>query len=175
MMRDGIVDLVLHQSGLSAGPFSDRVGWRTAVPDRRCQGGIRAIDKWYRKYAATEMKDVKYCFGFVLDPVRLHSRTKRIVVPGDIKGLKLRPSQATFAAWVTLLGGTNVQSGPSEMADLMSKGVVDAVTSPWGSVTLLGIDKVTKYHLDIPLATATFQWIMNPKTYDVHVGERRRK
>ena len=52
------------------------------------------------------------------------------------------------------------------MRDLIEKGVVDAVTSPWGSVTLFGIDKVTKYHLDIPLATTTFQWIMNPKIYD---------
>jgi TRAP-type C4-dicarboxylate transport system substrate-binding protein len=129
------------------------------------KAGIRAFDKWYRKHAATEMKDVKYCFGFILDPVRLHTRNKKVVVPGDIKGMKVRPSQATFATWVTLLGGTNVTSGPSEAADLLSKGVADAVTFPWGSVTLLGADKVTKYHLDIPLATATFQWIMNPKTY----------
>ena len=31
---------------------------------------------------------------------------------------------------------------------------------------LFGIDKVTKYHLEIPLATTTFQWIMNRKTYN---------
>ena len=127
---------------------------------------IRAFDQWYRKYAATEMKDVKYCFGFILDPVRLHMKSKKVVVPADIKGMKIRPSQATFAAWVTLLGGTNVQSGPSEAADLLSKGVADALTFPWGSVSLMGAESVTKYHLDIPLATATFQWIMNQKTYD---------
>ena len=101
--------------------------------------------------------------------LRIHSRSGAICIcvqrrswcRPTCKGLKVRPSQATFAAWVTLLGGTNVQSGPSEAADLLSKGVADALTFPWGSVTLLGADKVTKYHLDIPLATATFQWIMN--------------
>ena len=54
-------------------------------------GGIRAIDAWYRKYGPAEMKDVKLCFSFILDPLRMHSRNKKVVVPGDIKGMKIRP------------------------------------------------------------------------------------
>jgi len=165
MTRDGIIELSYINPGFQPGRFPIVSAGELPFMFGDAKAGIAAFDKWYRKYAATEMKDVKYCFGFVLDPVRLHGRAKKIVVPGDVKGLKVRPSQATFASWVTLLGGTNVQAGPSEMGDLLTKGVVDAVTSPWGSVTLLGIDKGTKYHLDIPLATATFQWIMNPKVY----------
>ena len=166
MTRDGIVDLSYINPGFQPGRFPIVSAGELPFLVGDAKGGIRAMDMWYRKYAATEMKDVKYCFAFVLDPVRLHTRAKKVVVPADMKGLKVRPSQATFAAWVTLLGGTNVQSGPAEAADLMSKGVADAITFPWGSVTLLGADKVTKYHLDIPLATATFQWIMNQKVYD---------
>ena len=130
------------------------------------KGGIRAIDAWYRKYAATEMKDVKYCFSFILDPLTWHSSKKKIVVPADIKGMKVRPSQGTVAAWVTLLGGTNVQASATEVRDVLEKGVAEAVTFPWGSVPLLGVDKVTKYHMDAPLHTVTFQWLMSPKTYN---------
>ena len=101
-------------------------------------GGIRAIDTWYRKYAPTEMKDVKYCFSFILDPATWHSRSKKIVVPADIKGMKVRPSNATIATWVTQLGGTNVQASASEVRDVMEKGVAEAVMFPWGSVPLLG-------------------------------------
>src|SRR5207302_187910 len=97
----------------------------------------RAVDTWYRKYAPTEMKDVKYCFSFILDPLTWHSSKKKIVVPGDIKGMKVRPSQATVAAWVTLLGGTNVQASATEVRDVMEKGVAEAVTFPWGSVPQL--------------------------------------
>ena len=43
--------------------------------------------------------------------------------------------------------------------------MAEAVNFPWGSVPLLGVDKVTKYHMDAPLNTVTFQWLMNPKTY----------
>jgi len=111
------------------------------------------------------MKDVKYCFSFILDPLTWHSSKKKIVVPGDIKGMKVRPSQATVAAWVTLLGGTNVQASATEVRDVMEKGVAEAVNFPWGSVPLLGVDKVTKYHMDAPMNTVTFQWLMSPRTY----------
>jgi TRAP-type C4-dicarboxylate transport system substrate-binding protein len=86
-------------------------------------------------------------------------------VPADIKGMKVRPAQATVAAWVTLLGGTNVQASSTEVRDVLEKGVAESVTFPWGSVPLLGVDKVTKYHMDAPLATVMFQWLMSPRTY----------
>jgi len=80
--------------------------------------------------------------------------------------MKVRPAQGTIAAWVTLLGGTNVQSSAPEVRDVLAKGVADAVTFPWGSLVLFGIDKVTKYDMDEPLGSVMFQWLMNPATYN---------
>ncbi len=111
------------------------------------------------------MKDVHYCFSFVLDPLVWHSSKKKILVPDDIKGMKVRPAQGTIGAWVTLLGGTNVQSSAPEAHDILAKGVADAVTFPWGSTILFGMDKVTKYHMDAPLGSVMFQWLMSPATY----------
>jgi TRAP-type C4-dicarboxylate transport system substrate-binding protein len=88
------------------------------------------------------------------------------MVPGDIKGMKIRPAQATMAAFMTQLGGTNVQSSAPEVRDILEKGVAEAVTFPWGSVPLFGIDKVTKYHMEVPLYVTTFAWVMNKATYD---------
>jgi TRAP-type C4-dicarboxylate transport system substrate-binding protein len=88
------------------------------------------------------------------------------MVPGDIKGMKIRPAHATIAAFVTELGGTNVQAAAPEVRDVLEKGVADAVTFPWGSVPLFGIDKVTKYHMDVPLYVTTFAWVMNKNVYN---------
>ena len=165
MARDGIADFTYVNPGYQPGRFPIIAAGELPFLVGDAKGGIRAIDAWYRKYAATEMKDVKYCFSFILDPLTWHSKTKKIVVPGDIKGMKIRPSQGTVAAWVTLLGGTNVQASATEVRDVIEKGVAEAVTFPWGSVPLLGVDKVTKYHMDAPLHTVTFQWLMSPKTY----------
>ena len=150
MARDGIADFTYVNPGYQPGRFPIIAAGELPFLVGDAKGGIRAIDAWYRKYAATEMKDVKYCFSFILDPLTWHSKTKKIVVPGDIKGMKIRPSQATVAAWVTLLGGTNVQASATEVRDVLDKGVAEAVNFPWGSMALLGVDKVTKYHMDAP-------------------------
>src|SRR5258705_7446549 len=165
MARDGIVEFAYVNPGYEPGRFPIIAAGEIPFLVGDVHGGIRAIDTWYRKYAPTEMKDVKYCFSFILDPATWHSRNKKIVVPSDIKGMKIRPSNATIATWVTQLGGTNVQASASEVRDVMEKGVAEAVMFPWGSVPLLGVDKVTKYHMDAPLHTVTFQWLMSPKTY----------
>ena len=88
------------------------------------------------------------------------------MVPGDIKGMKIRPAHAIIATLVTELGGTNVQASAPEVRDVIEKGVADAVTFPWGSIPLFGIDKVTKYHMNVPLYVTSFAWVMNKAKYE---------
>ena len=95
---DGIADMTYINPGYQPGRFPIIAAGELPFLIGDAHGGIRAIDSWYRKFAATEMKDVKYCFSFILDPLTLHSKTKKIVVPSDIRGMKIRPSQATVAA-----------------------------------------------------------------------------
>src|SRR5713226_4034732 len=140
MARDGIADVTYVNPGYQPGRFPIIGAGELPFLVGDAKGGSEGLDTWYRKYAPSEMKDVKYCFSFILDPLTWHSSKKKIVVPGDIKGMKVRPSQATVAAWVTLLGGTNVQASASEVRDVMEKGVAEAVTFPWGSVPLFGVD-----------------------------------
>ena len=60
------------------------------------------------------------------------------------------------------------------MRDILEKGVADAVTFPWGSVVLFGVDKVTKYHMDAPLYVTTFAYTMNKGTYDrMSAGQKK--
>lgn len=165
MARDGIADLTYINPGYQPGRFPIIGAGELPFLISNGKGGSQAIDAWYRKYADKEMKDVKFCLAFVHDPGSLHSKTKKISVPGDIKGMKIRPAHATMATFVTQLGGTNVQSSAPEVRDLLEKGVADAVTFPWGSVSLFGIDKVTKYHMDVPLYATTFVFVFNKDKY----------
>lgn len=128
-------------------------------------GGSRALDAWYRKYAATEMRDVKFCLAFVHYPGAFHAN-KKITVPNDINGLKVRPANAGVANFVTQLGGTNVQASATEVRDILEKGVAEAVTFPPGEVVFFGIDKILKYHMDAPLYTSTFAFTLNKTKYD---------
>ena len=92
--------LRLRQPRLSARPLPDHRRGRNAVPDRPTPRADRpALDDWYRPYAAKEMKDVHVCFAFVLDPGTFHSRSKKIVMPSDIKGDEDPPGQRD--AWAS--------------------------------------------------------------------------
>ncbi len=165
MTRDGIADLSYINPGQNPGRFPIIAVGELPFMVSEAHGATRAIDEWYKKHAASEMKDVKYCFSFTYDPARIHSK-KKIVVPADLKGTKVRPSHGTFAAWMLTLGAANVPAGPAETRDLMDKGVVDTLTSPYGSMFLFGTEKTTKYTLELPVTVSTFQWIMNWSTYN---------
>ncbi len=166
MARDGIADVTYVNPGYQPGRFP--IVSLGQVPFIFGDGhkGTQAFDAWYRKYAAKEMKDTHYCFGFIHDPGAIHSRSKKVMVPGDINGMKIRPAQSTIGQMVKALGGTNVQASAPESRDALERGVADAITFPWGSVFLFGIDKVTKYHMDVPLYTTVFTYSMNKAVYD---------
>jgi len=174
MARDGIADVTYVNPGYQPGRFPVIGAGELPFLLADGKGGSAALGAWYRKYAATEMKDVKYCLAFVHDPGSFHAKTRKVMVPEDIKGMKIRPAHATMAAFVTSLGGTNVQSSAPEVRDILDKGVADAVTFPWGSIVLFGVDKVTKYHMEVPLYTTTFVWLMNKAKYDAMSPAQRK-
>jgi len=174
MAKDGIADVTYVSPGYQPGRFPIIDAGNLPFMANNAKEGSAAVDEWYRKYAPTEMKDVKFCFAFLHDPGGFHSRTKKIMVPADIKGMKIRPAHATIATLVQQLGGTNVPGAAPEVRDLIEKGVADAVTFPWGSVVLFGVDKVTKYHMEAPLYVTSFVWIMNQAKYDqMSAGQKK--
>src|SRR6202142_3606329 len=174
MARDGIADITYVNPGYQPGRFPIIGAGELPFLMSDGKGGSMGLDAWYRKYAEKEMKDVKFCLAFIHSPSSFHSRTKKIVVPADIKDMKIRPADATIANFVTLLGGTNVQSAAPEVRDIIERHVADAVTFPWGSLVLFGIDKVTKYHMDAPLYVTTFAFVFNKAKYD-EMSPRQKK
>jgi TRAP-type C4-dicarboxylate transport system substrate-binding protein len=165
MARDGIADFAYINPGYQPGRFPVMAGAGLPFIFANAKGGSAAIDAWYRAYAGKEMKDVKYCFAFIHDPGTFHSK-KKLASPTDIKGLKVRPATSTIGQMVTMLGGTNVQASAPEARDALERGVADAITFPWGSISLFGIDKVVSFHMDMPLYTTPFVWAMNQAKYD---------
>ena len=165
MARDGIADAAYVNPGYQPGRFPIMAGASLPFLFSNGKSGSAAIDAWYRQYAEKEMKDVKFCFAFVHDPGTFHAR-KKITLPTDIKGMKIRPATSTIGQMVTALGGTNVQASAPESRDMLERGVADAITFPWGSISLFGIDKVVNFHMDVPLYVTPFVWALNKDKYN---------
>jgi TRAP-type C4-dicarboxylate transport system substrate-binding protein len=165
MARDGIADVAWVNPGYQPGRFPIIAVGQIPFTFADGRKGTAALDSWYRKYAASEMKDTHFCLAFIHDPGAFHSARKKVTVPEDLKGMKVRPAQSTIGQLVTLLGGTNVQASAPESRDMLERGVADAITFPWGSIFLFGIDKVVKYHIDAPLYSTVFTYSINRARY----------
>jgi TRAP-type C4-dicarboxylate transport system substrate-binding protein len=164
MARDGIADITYVNPGYTPGRFPVIAGSEIPFLFSNGKSGSAAIDAWYRKYADKEMSDVKVCMTFVHDPGTFHSKMK-ISKPDDIKGMKIRPGNASVARLVTLAGGTNVQVTAPEARDALERGLADAISFPWGSVFIFGFEKAVKYHMDAPLYISNFVLAVNKATY----------
>lgn len=164
MARDGIADMTFVSPGYQAGRFPIFAASELPMQVSKPGPGSLAVDSWYRKYAAAEMNDVKYCFSH-MHIGTLHSK-KPITDPAQISGMKIRPANGTMAQTVTILGGTNVQVSAPESRDALDKGVADAITFPWLSTITFNVDKAVKYHMDARLYAANFTWLLNQRWYD---------
>ena len=172
MARDGIADMTWVNPGYQAGRFPVFAAGELPFLVGKPGPASAALDAWYRKYAGTEMKDVKFCFAH-LHIGTMHSK-KPITEPGQLKGMKIRSSNGTNAAFMSLLGATNVQVSAPEARDALDKGVADAISFPWDSIVSFGIDKAVKYHTDMRLYASDFVWVMNRGWYDkLSAGQKK--
>ena len=166
MARDGIVDISHVNPGYEPGRFPIVAAVELPFIFSNSKEGSAALDSWYRRYADREMKDVRYCLAFAHDPGTFHFTKKKVVSPTDMSGVKFRPPNAVIANWMRTLGATNVQASAPEIRDVLEKGVAEGAGSPWGSLGLFGIDKVTNVHIDAPIYISEQVWVLNKAKYD---------
>jgi len=164
MARDGIADISYVNPGYQAGRFPIYSLIEVPFFMDNAPRGARAMHEWYAPIAETEMSDVKFCVANPHDPGTFHSK-KPILEPGDVNGLNVRPAHATMARFVSLLGGGPVQVPAPAAREAIANGAADAITFPWNSIYIFGIDSETKHHLDMPFYVSAQLLLINKNTY----------
>lgn len=165
MARDGIADISYVNPGYQAGRFPIYSLIEVPFHATDAKKAAKAIHGWYSAYVEQEMPDVKFCLFNPHDPGTIHSKTE-VKVPEDIRGKNVRPAHATMARFVNLLGGSSVQVPAPEAREALAKGAADAMTFPWNSIYIFGIDQITKYHLDMPFYLSGQIVVFNKAKYD---------
>ena len=173
MARDGIADITYTNPGYQAGRFPIYSLAEIPFHATNAKKGAKALHEWYEKHAQTEMADVVFCVINPHDPGTIHSKVP-IRVPEDIRGKNIRPAHATMARFVNLLGGASVQVPAPEAREAISKGTADAITFPWNSIYIFGIDSETKHHLDMPFYLSSQMLLINKGTYEGMSEENRK-
>lgn len=165
MVRDGIADIGYVNPGYQAGRFPIYSLIEVPFHANNAVAGAQALHEWYAPIAEKEMADVKFCLANPHDPGTFHSR-KPILEPGDVKGLNVRPAHATMARFVSLLGGGPVQVPAPAAREAIANGTADAITFPWNSIYIFGIDSEVSQHLDMPFYISAQLLLINKATYE---------
>lgn len=165
MAKAGIADIVWINPGFNPGRWPV-----TALPEQPLMmkdalGASRALTRWYADYAAKEMGDVKFCLMHTMSPQTIYSTKRQIKSPADLKGVKMRPSNATQAQVFKRAGAVTVFSPFPKIRDTLERGIATATTGTPGSLIVFGGAKATKYAMDAPLFGAVWAFVINKRTY----------
>ncbi|WP_425416237.1 TRAP transporter substrate-binding protein [Oricola indica] len=165
MARDGIADISYVNPGYQAGRFPMYSLIEIPFHMNDSIAGAQAMHEWYAPIAETEMSDVKFCIANPHDPGTIHSKDP-IMVPSDVKGKNVRPAHATMSRFISMLGGGPVQVPAPEAREAIANGTADAITFPWNSIYIFGIDSETKQHLDMPFYVSAQLLLINKAKYE---------
>lgn len=172
MTRDGIADIGYVNPGYQAGRFPVYSLIEVPFHMDNAERGAQAMHEWYAPIAETEMADVKFCLANPHDPGTFHSKAP-ILEPGDVNGLNVRPAHATMSRFVSMLGGGPVQVPAPEAREAIANGTADAITFPWNSIWIFGIDSEAKQHLDMPFYVSAQLLLINKNTYNAMPDDLR--
>ena len=165
LARDGVVDLAWAVPGFNAGRFPIYSVSELPLIFSDAPVGAREFDKWYAKYAAKEMGDVHYCLGHISPLSTLNFTAKAVNAPDEMKGIRVRPQNATSGRFFASLGANIVQVSAAEAKQAFDRGVADAIAFPWRTLYPFNLQTSVKFHMDLPLTSAPSVWVMNKAKY----------
>jgi len=165
MAKNGIADFAWTTAGYTPGLFPALEVADIPLLMKTSDGGSRALNEWYAKFAVKEMADVKLCMVHV-GPVATFHTKKPVKRPADLAGMRVRPSNGVLAQFVADNGASAVNVSATEARQALERGIADAIAFPWGSLVLFNIDKSVSHHTDAPLFFAGAIHVMNKATYE---------
>ena len=172
-IKDGVVDIGWTVAGYSAGRFPAFEVFELPFMVNSASGGSRALWEYVHlnKLDKTEFKDVKLLATHQHDEPHFHMVDKPIKTLADLKGLKIRAPTRITNKLLTALGATPVGMPVTQVADALSKGVINGTLLPWEVVPSIKVHELVKFHSEIDPASrwlyaTVFVFAMNPAKYN---------
>jgi TRAP-type C4-dicarboxylate transport system substrate-binding protein len=165
-VRAGVVDIAHGLTGVPAGRFE-----RTRIADlpflfTSSDSLTRTLWELYPNYLAQEYPGVKMLALHGPNPAQIHTATKSVKTPDDLKGLRLRSTTTAVKLMFEALGATPVGLPAGQVYENIQKGVIDGTGFTWDTMVAFNLAEVTKHHLDAKLYEVSMWFAMNEKTYN---------
>jgi len=165
-VKDGTIDIALGLRGAEADRFprSSIVELPFIVHD--AQSGSRALWQLYKDGTlGSEYEDYKLLALFVHNPGLIHTATKRIVAPADLKGVRLRAPNKTVAVALESIGAVPAVLQVNDVMPAVKDGKIDGIVTNWGN-PLPNFNEYMKFHTDIAFYSSVFFVVMNKQKFE---------
>ena len=164
-VRAGVTDIAFGHAGIPRGRFP-----RTSLvelPFMAKSANANSFALW--NLADTLLKPdypgVKVLGLMAHNPGVIHTN-KPVTKLEDLKGLRIRTPNPSISAVLEHYGAEAVGLPPGQIYENLQKGTVDGVTIDWTGIAAYKLNEVVSYHLDVPLYTVGFFFVMNQRRYD---------
>ncbi|PKO57882.1 MAG: C4-dicarboxylate ABC transporter [Betaproteobacteria bacterium HGW-Betaproteobacteria-19] len=169
-VRDGVADIVWPLPGYTPGRFAISEVFELPFFTTTHEPSSRALWDFVQANAMSEFAGLKPIATWVNGPNVLHFRSKEVKTLDDLKGMKVRAPSRLGNKLLASLGATPVGMPVPQMAESLSKGVIEGALIPWEVVPATKTHELTKFHAEsggeYAMTTATMIFVMNQKKYD---------
>ncbi|WMT87539.1 TRAP transporter substrate-binding protein [Pelagibacterium sp. 26DY04] len=167
--QDGVVDIVWTVLGYTPGRFPKSEVFELPFLITNGEDSSAAFYNYVMENSADEFASVHVIALHTHGPGLFHSRNP-ITALEDLQGMKVRGGSRIISNMLAQLGAEPVGMPVPETAEALSRGVIDATTSPWEVTPSLRIAELVTNHIGFSgeqgLYSQTFGFVMNRGTYE---------
>lgn len=165
LVLDGVADIAWIVLPYTPGRFDDAdvVGLPFAT-ENAVEGSV-ALQRMMERGELRGFDDLKMLALAATSPVVIHATTP-IRMPEDMRGKRVRVSGDIPTRMVELLGAAPVTVGGGQIAEALSRGVVDVTLNNWGFVGDFKVDQVTNFHNNVPLGAVAVGVVMRKDKFE---------
>ena len=164
LVTDGIADIAWVVLPYTPGRFDDtEVVGLPFVSNSAVEAGV-ALHRLYANGTLVGFEGLRLLAVGATPPVAIHANAP-VRVPADLKGKRVRVSGDHLTRVIETLGGAPVQVGGGQIAEALSRGVVDMTLNNWGFVGDFKVNEVSSQHLDVGLGAVAVAIVMKQDRY----------
>ncbi len=165
LVQDGVADIAWIIPGYTPGRFEDTDVVALPFATENATEASIALWRMFQRGELGGFGDLKILALAATPPVKIHG-TAAIRNAGDMKGKKVRATGDVLVRAVERLGGVPVTLGGGQVAEALSRGVVDATLNNWGFVADFKVNEVTSHHLNVPMVNVAVMIAMKKAAFD---------
>lgn len=166
LVRNGVADIAWILPSYTPGLFEDDEVVEVPFLAKNALEASVSIWRMFEKGMLSGYDNIHPLMLGAAQPYAVHS-TFPVKVPGDMKDKKIRAVGKMQYYFADAYGAIPVGRIPvPQIAEAMSRGVIQATLNEWNGIRTFRIDDVAYYHCMVPLGTITFLVAMNKEKYE---------